>query len=56
MKAESFDINDCYFRMLKPREAADARRFTPTYRLLGTVAHRLGRQVLEVLTRSAVAA
>ncbi|WP_243061189.1 DNA cytosine methyltransferase [Nocardioides sp. SR21] len=61
---DAFDVNDCYFRMLKPREAANAQRFSADYRLIGTkgqqqlgagnavavnVAHWLGKRVLAVL-------
>lgn len=60
----SFDIEDSYFRMLKPRESANAQRFVPTYTLTGNkgeqqmgagnavpvnVAHYLGRRTLDSL-------
>lgn len=62
---DAFDVDDCYFRMLKPREAANAQRFAPDYQLIGTkgqqqlgagnavavnVAHWLGKRVLTALT------
>jgi DNA (cytosine-5)-methyltransferase 1 len=68
---DAFDVNDCYFRMLKPREAATAQRFRWDYQLLGTkgqqqlgagnavavnVAHFFGKRVLAVLTQLEVAA
>ena len=57
-------VEDCYFRMLTPREAANAQRFPSDYTVTGNlgeqqmqagnanpvnVAHWLGRQVAEVL-------
>lgn len=58
------DIDDCYFRMLSPREAANAQRFDRDYVIRGTkgerqmqagnavavnVAHWIGRQVADGL-------
>lgn len=58
-------IEDCHFRMLKPREQLRAQRFPDEYKVLGTVheqtmqagnavsanvAHWLGRQVMAVLS------
>ncbi|MCW5952066.1 MAG: DNA cytosine methyltransferase [Propionibacteriaceae bacterium] len=33
----SIDIDDCYFRMLTPRESANAQRFERDYKLTGTL-------------------
>lgn len=67
---ERIAIEDCYFRMLSPREAANGQRFTRTYILTGTlgeqqlgagnavpvnVAHMLGRRVAEGLDSRAAA-
>lgn len=61
---DSFDVDDCYFRMFKPRESANAQRFIPSYILTGNkgeqqvgagnavpvnVAHYLGRRTLDAL-------
>ncbi|WP_425834231.1 DNA cytosine methyltransferase [Streptomyces fractus] len=58
-------IEDCYFRMLQPREQLSAQRFPATYKVLGTkaeqtmqagnavsvnVAHWLGKRLMPVLT------
>jgi DNA (cytosine-5)-methyltransferase 1 len=62
--AEAISVEDCYFRMLKPREAANAQRFVPEYVIVGNqgeqqmqagnavavnVAHWMGRQTAAVL-------
>jgi DNA (cytosine-5)-methyltransferase 1 len=62
--APAVDVEDCYFRMLKPREAANAQRFDHDYHIAGNqgeqqmqagnavpvnVAHWLGRQTAQVL-------
>lgn len=67
---ERIAIEDCYFRMLSPREAANGQRFTRTYILTGTlgeqqlgagnavpvnVAHMLGRRVADGLDSRAAA-
>lgn len=64
LHAPELVVEDCYFRMLKPREAASAQRFAPDYVIHGNkgeqqmqagnavavnVAHWLGRQTAEVL-------
>ena len=64
MSAPTIAVEDCYFRMLHPRESANAQRFPGDYKIVGNrgeqqmqagnavavnVAQRIGEQVAEAL-------